>query len=131
MFLQQPKEVKDGGFVGNALQVQPGKLSPDCGFIQRHFTCRIGATEPVLQQVHILPRHQRIRRKTSSTLRVMRFDQTFPRHHPPPLDQKQLFAALLALASVLGVGEVRLLHRKTQQVESGYFAKIRKFFKAP
>ncbi|WP_218575971.1 hypothetical protein, partial [Pseudomonas tumuqii] len=33
---------------------------------------------------------------------------------------------LLALACVLGVGEGHLLHRKTQRVESGYFAKIRK-----
>ncbi|WP_209245185.1 hypothetical protein, partial [Pseudomonas aeruginosa] len=31
-----------------------------------------------------------------------------------------------ALACVLGVGEGHLLHRKTQRVESGHFAKIRK-----
>ncbi|MBN0995588.1 hypothetical protein JTM47_28295, partial [Pseudomonas aeruginosa] len=34
-----------------------------------------------------------------------------------------LFAGLLALAGVLGVGESHLLHRATRRVGSGYFAK--------
>ncbi|MDP5587524.1 hypothetical protein P3785_31820, partial [Pseudomonas aeruginosa] len=42
--------------------------------------------------------------------------------------QEQLFAGLLALAGVLGIGEGHLLHRKTQRVASRYFAKNWKSF---
>ncbi|MNR17017.1 hypothetical protein D3C85_1336550 [compost metagenome] len=129
MLLQQTPEVEDGGFVGNALQAQPGKLAQDGGLVQRFLHRWIAVAEPVLHQVHAQHRHQRIRRTTTFTLRIMRLDQgdqPLPRHHPIHLDQEQLFAGLLALACVLGVGTGHLLHRKTRRVESGYFAKIRK-----
>ncbi|MBU0919133.1 MAG: hypothetical protein ABIJ49_03945, partial [Pseudomonadota bacterium] len=44
--------------------------------------------------------------------------------------QEQLFAGLLALASVLGVGEGHLLHRETRRVGSGYFAKSESLFQS-
>ena len=57
---------------------------------------------------------------------LVQANQTLPWHHPIHLDQEQLFTGLFAFASVLGIGESHLLHRKTRRVESGYFAKIRK-----
>ncbi|CEG50554.1 hypothetical protein PXNS11_10001 [Stutzerimonas xanthomarina] len=71
-------------------------------------------------------RHQRIGRTSAFTLGVVGLDQgnqTLPWHYPIHFDQEQLFAGLLALAGVLGVGESHLLHRATRRVGSGYFAK--------
>merc|ERR1712093_834732 len=78
-------------------------------------------------------RHQRIGRTTAFTLRIMWLDQSnqaLPRHHPVHLDQEQLLAGLLALASVLGVGEGHLLHRETRWVGSRYFAKSESLFQS-
>ena len=64
-------------------------------------------------------RHHRIGRSAAFTLGVMRINQgnqTLPRHHPIHLDQEQLFAGLLALAGLLGIGEGHLLHRKTRRL---------------
>ncbi|KSL22649.1 hypothetical protein APA45_04265 [Pseudomonas aeruginosa] len=61
-------------------------------------------------------------------MRLDQGNQPLPRHHPIHLDQEQLFAGLLALAGVLGIGEGHLLHQKTRWVAFGYFAKIRKSF---
>ncbi|MDP2748847.1 hypothetical protein, partial [Pseudomonas sp.] len=44
--------------------------------------------------------------------------------------QEQLLAGLLALASVLGVGEGHLLHRETRWVGSRYFAKSESLFQS-
>ncbi|MEG0247034.1 MAG: hypothetical protein RR726_31850, partial [Pseudomonas sp.] len=41
-----------------------------------------------------------------------------------------LFAGLLALAGVLGVGEGHLLHRETRWVGSRYFAKSESLFQS-
>ena len=63
------------------------------------------------------------------TLGIVWLDQgkpTLARQHPIHLDQKQFLAGLLARAGLLGIGEGRLLERKTRQVVSGYFAKISK-----
>ncbi|KSN30217.1 hypothetical protein APA76_08645 [Pseudomonas aeruginosa] len=57
-------------------------------------------------------------------------NQALPRHHPIHLDQEQLLAGLLALASVLGVGEGHLLHRETRWVGSRYFAKSESLFQS-
>ncbi|WP_228778793.1 hypothetical protein, partial [Pseudomonas aeruginosa] len=46
------------------------------------------------------------------------------------LDQEQLLAGLLALASVLGVGEGHLLHRETRWAGSRYFAKSESLFQS-
>ncbi|MCV6104072.1 hypothetical protein, partial [Pseudomonas aeruginosa] len=43
-------------------------------------------------------------------------------------DQEQLFAGLLALAGVLGVGEGHLLHRETRATGSAYFTRFGKSF---
>jgi hypothetical protein len=67
------------------------------------------------------------------TFRIMWLDQSnqaLPRHHPIHLDQEQLLAGLLALASVLGVGEGHLLHRETRWVGSRYFAKSESLFQS-
>src|SRR3546814_17750204 len=57
-------------------------------------------------------------------------NQALPRHHPIQRDQEQLLAGLLALASVLGVGEGHLLHRETRWVGSRYFAKSESLFQS-
>ncbi|HHD2453986.1 TPA: hypothetical protein ACN1KU_005445, partial [Klebsiella pneumoniae] len=49
---------------------------------------------------------------------------------PIHLDQEQLLAGLLALASVLGVGEGHLLHRETRWVGARYFAKSESLFQS-
>ena len=124
VFLQQAAEVENGGFVGDALQVQPGKLAQDRGFVQRFLHRWIAVAEPVLQQMHTQHRHQRVGRTATFTLRIMWLDQSnqsLPRHHPIHLDQEQLLAGLLALASVLGVGEGHLLHGRTRVAGSAYF----------
>jgi len=59
-------------------------------------------------------------------MRLDQGDQALPRHNLFHLDQEQLLAGLLALGGVLGVGEGHLLHRETQRVESGHFARIRR-----
>ncbi|CRH89330.1 Uncharacterised protein [Chlamydia trachomatis] len=133
VFLQQAAEVENGGFVGDALQVQPGKLAQDRGFVQRFLHRWIAVAEPVLQQMHTQHRHQRVGRTATFTFRIMWLDQSnqaLPRHHPIHLDQEQLLAGLLALASVLGVGEGHLLHRETRWVGSRYFAKSESLFQS-
>lgn len=52
MFFRQAPEVEDRGFIGNTIQVQPGKLAQDRGFVERCFHCRIAVTELVLHQMH-------------------------------------------------------------------------------
>ncbi len=59
VFLQQAAEVENGGFVGDALQVQPGKLAQDRGFVQRFLHRWIAVAEPVLHKAHAQQRHQR------------------------------------------------------------------------
>src|SRR5690606_11790192 len=62
---------------------------------------------------------------------VMRLDQgnqPLPRHHPIHLDQEQLFAGLLALAGVLGIGEGHLLHQKTRWGGVRLFCQNQKVF---
>src|SRR5690606_32418533 len=124
--LQQATEVEDGGFVGDALEAQPGKLAQDRRLVQRFFHRRVAVAKPVLQQMHTQHGHQRIGRTPTFSLRVVRLDQrdqALPRHHLFHLDQEQLLAGLLALAGVLGVGEGHLLHRKALRVKSADFAK--------
>ena len=126
VFLQQATEVEDGGFVGDTLQAQPRELPQDGGLVQCLFHRRIAVAKPVLHQMNPQHRHQRIGRTSAFTLGVVGLDQgnqTLPWHYPIHFDQEQLFAGLLALAGVLGVGESHLLHRATRRVGSGYFAK--------
>ncbi|GEM_PF-3628981 len=40
VFLKQTAEVEDGGFVGNALQAQPGELTQDGRLVERFFRKR-------------------------------------------------------------------------------------------
>ena len=51
-------EVEDGGFVGNALQAQAGKLAQDGGLVQRLLYRRIAVAEPVLRQMSPQRHHQ-------------------------------------------------------------------------
>ncbi len=51
MFLQQATEVEDGGFVGNALQAQPGELTQDGRLVECFFHGRVAVAEPVLHQM--------------------------------------------------------------------------------
>lgn len=125
MLLQQSTEVEYGGFVGNASLVQSVKLPQDGGLVQCFLRHRIA----VADQFYIRCTSLAICRTTTFALRVMRPDQrnqTLPGHHLNHLDQKQLFAGLLTLAGVFGMGEGQLLHRKTRQVESRHFGKIGK-----
>ena len=131
MTLQQATEVEYLGFVGDALQAQPGELAQNRRLVQSFFHRRVAVAKPVLQQVYAQHGHQRIGGTTAFALGVMRLDQsdqTLPRHHLIHLDQEQLFAGLLALTSVLGAGEGHLLHLKTQATGSTYFTRNGKSF---
>ena len=99
------------------LQAQPRELPQDGGLVQCLFHRRIAVAKPVLHQMNPQHRHQRIGRTSAFTLGVVGLDQgnqTLPWHYPIHFDQEQLFAGLLALAGVLGVGEGHLLHGKTR-----------------
>jgi hypothetical protein len=54
---------------------------------------------------------------------IVQANQTLPWHHPIHLDQEQLFTGLLAFASVLGIVESHLLHRKTRRWSLGILPK--------
>lgn len=53
-------EVEDSGFIGNALQTQPRKLTQNSGLVKCLFHRWIAAAQPVLHQMNTLHRHQRI-----------------------------------------------------------------------
>lgn len=127
VLLQQPEEVEDGGFVRNALQAQAGELAQDGCLIQGFLHRRIAVAEPVLYQVHVQHRHQRVSWATAFTLRVVRLDQgnqTLLQHLLIYLDREQFLAGLLALAGALGVGEGHLLHWNTRAMGSAYFTRF-------
>ncbi|MNE41940.1 hypothetical protein D3C80_1360420 [compost metagenome] len=129
VLLQQATEIEDGGFVGDTLQAQPGKLAQDRGLVQRLLHRRIAVAEPVLHQMDAQHRHQRIRWTAAFTLGVVRLDQgnqALPRHHLIHLDQEQFLAGLLAFAGVLGVGKGHLLHQETRATGSTYFTRFGK-----
>ena len=129
VFLLQPTEVGNRGFVRNALQIQPSKLAQNGGVIQRLFHFRIAVAEPVSHQMNRQHRHHRIERTTAFTLRVIQFNQgskAVPRQHPSHLDQEQLISALLALIRALGVGH--LLHQTLSGWSSGILQKLKVFF---
>ena len=46
-----------------------------------------------------------------------------------PFSMNNSFAALFALAGLLGAGEARLLYRKTTRVKSGYSPNQKRFFR--
>lgn len=45
MFFQHAPEVEEGGFIGNPIQTQPGKLTKDHCFVQRFLHRRIAAAD--------------------------------------------------------------------------------------
>ncbi len=132
VFLQQAAEVENEWFRRGCAPGSAGKLAQDRGFVQRFLHRWIAVAEPVLQQMHTQHRHQRVGRTATFTLRIMcaRSKQSSPsRHHPIHLDQEQLLAGLLALASVLGVGEGHLLHRKLGGWGRGILPNQKVFFR--
>ena len=86
--------------------MQPGKLAQNRGFVEGLYHRRIAVAEPVLHQMNPQHGHQRIRRTTAFTLRIMRLDQrnqAFPGHDLIHLNQETLTAGLLTFASIFGL----------------------------
>ncbi len=135
IFFQQASEVGDCGSSGIPIQMQSRKLEQDSGLVQRFLHRRIAVAEPVLHQMKPQHRHQRIRRTTTFTFRVMRLDQgnqAQPRHDLIHLDQETLAAGLLTFAGVLGIGEGHLFHRSSTVMfgSGGYFTKSGNLFQS-
>ncbi len=55
MLFQQPAEVEDRGFIRNPIQMQPGKLTQNRGFVEGLFHRRVAVAEPVLHQMMTWP----------------------------------------------------------------------------
>lgn len=135
MFFQQPAEVEDSGFIRNPIQMQPGKLVQNRGFVEGLFHRQVAVAEPVFHQMNPQHGHQRIRRTTAFTLRITRLDQlnqTFPGHDLIHLNQETLTAGLLTFACVLGISERHLLHRGStvQFVGLAYFTRFGSLFQS-
>ena len=83
-------------------------------------------------QVHSQHRHQRIRQPVTFSVRVMRLDQgnqALPWHHLIHLDQEQLFAGLITLPCVLGIGEGHLFYWKTRREVRAFCQNEEVFFR--
>ena len=111
--LQEMPEIKNGGLVRQAIQLQTGEVPHGFDLVQSIFHGRIAQ---VIEQLHAMDSQhgrQRIRRPAVLALRIITgylLLQLLPRNQLVHPFQKDLAAGLALLVLVLGFGEGHLIH---------------------